>query len=397
MKNDTLRGRLGTHSTKEIALSLSAILLVALVFASCGASTNIKTANSVIVKVGTAQNGRIEKSVDVSGVFAPSKTFSIYSKLSGQAMAVMADVGDTVKEGQVLIQIDAKELNAQLQVAQAAVHSVKDQTSQAETSLETAKSNMDLAQITFDRAQTLFDAKVVPQSQLDDAQNKLTQTKMAYETESKRLQTLRGSGLAQAEAQENLIQVQITNSIITSPISGVLINRNINRGEVVPIGSPLMTIADISTLKLQGNVSQDTLPFLGLGMKVPVTVDGFQGEGIMGTITQIGPMAAATGQYFPVVVSVTNTGGLLAGMTASGQLDLRGPEGLVIPTLAVVSANGFKAVFVIHSGRVERRSVDLGLSNDHEVQVRKGLASGENVAVANANMLRDGMTVTTVR
>ena len=137
--------------------------------------------------------------------------------------------------------------------------------------METARLNLDMAQRAYDRTKTLLDTKVVTQSQLDDAQTKLDLAKNAYENANRQYQTVSGSGVAQAEAQANFIRVQISNSTITSPISGVVTNRNINPGEITSTSSPLMSIADTATLKLQGNVSQEDIVHLSVGR---------QGEGV---------------------------------------------------------------------------------------------------------------------
>ena len=110
---------------------------------------------------------------------------------------------------------------------------------QVKSGMETARLNLEMAQRSYERTKTMLDSKVVTQSQLDDAQTKLDLAKAAYETASRQYQTVSGSGLAQAQAQVNFIKVQISNSTITSPISGIVTNRNINPGEITSMSSPL--------------------------------------------------------------------------------------------------------------------------------------------------------------
>ena len=203
-----------------------------------------------------------------------------------------------------------------------------------------------------------------------------------------------GSGLAQAEAQVNFIRVQISNSTITSPINGIVTNRNINPGEITSMSTPLMSIADTATLKLQGNVSQEDVVHLSVGQKVKVTVDAIQGKEFAGRIEQVGPIAAATGQYFPVVVSLTNDGRLLAGMTAKASLTLAGAQGIIVPLTAVGDGEDGRAfVFVVSDGKVHRRVVTLGMRNGGEVQVLSGLSSGDTIAISNVAALQEGMEV----
>ncbi len=202
-----------------------------------------------------------------------------------------------------------------------------------------------------------------------------------------------GSGLAQAEAQENYIRVQISNSTITSPISGIVTNRNVNPGEIAPLSAPLMAIADTSTLKLQGNVPQEAVVLLAVGDKVTVSVDGISGPGYAGTITQVGPIGAATGQYFPVAVSLDNDGRLLAGMTAKAALSLTSSEGVIVPVSALFSLDGKEFLYVIADGKAQKRALSLGAQSGPEAQILSGVAAGEAVAVSNIGLLQDGMEV----
>lgn len=351
-------------------------------------------ADRVTVAAALARSGQISKAVAISGVLTPNKSVSIFSKVSGQVQTVGAEAGDRVSAGQLLVQIDTKELNAQLQQAQAAVQAVRDQADQAQIGIASARSNLDIAQKSSDRARTLFDSGAASQSQLDDARNKLDQASNAYANANKLYQTASGSGLAQAEAAAHLIQVEIGNGTIASPIDGAVSSRSIDPGGMASTNASLMTVADTSVLKLQGSVIQDAVPLLALGQKASVIVDALPGQSFEGQITQIGPVASATGQYFPVVISLKNPGVLLAGMTARVNFNLTGPSGVIVPLSAVLSEGGSDYVYVVNAGSAHRRQVTLGLRGASDVQVVLGVQTGERVATSNVSMLRDGMAVT---
>ncbi|MGO9308638.1 MAG: efflux RND transporter periplasmic adaptor subunit [Spirochaetia bacterium] len=349
----------------------------------------------VSVKTAQAHPGRIVRTVEFSGVLVPNHTVNIFAKLAGIATEVTEDVGDRVRSGQLLVQIDTKELNAQLAVAEAAAQGVRDQAVQAKNGMETARLNLEMAQRSFDRTKTLLDTKVVTQSQLDDAQTKLDLAKTASDNADRQYQTVTGSSLAQAEAQVNFIKVQISNSTITSPISGIVTNRNINPGEITSMNTPLLSIADVATLKLQGNVSQEDVVRIPVGGRVTVVVDALSTNTYPGQVEQVGPIAAATGQYFPVVVSLKNDGKLLAGMTAKASFTWTSADGIIIPLSAVQdNQNGRASVFVLAEGRVHARNVVLGSRSDSEVQVVSGLSASDPVAISNVSALADGMEVT---
>ncbi|WP_338824187.1 Macrolide export protein MacA [Moorella humiferrea] len=385
------------------------LLVLFLAGGAAGCGTGSGDGGQVSVKTATAAKGKLEATLELSGALAPARVANVVTKLAGQVLAVKADVGDRVQAGQVLVEIDTKELQAQLQQAEAAVDSVREQAEQARLGMEAAevavanaKVALDAAQKYYDRIKALVDAGAASQSQLDDAQTKLDQAKNGYaaagkqyEVARKQYETASGAGLAQAEAAVNTIKVNMSNAVITSPITGVITNRNINPGEMAAPTSPqpLLVIADTATLKLQGTVGQEAVPLLAVGQKVTVTLDALPGREFTGTVTQVGPVAAATGQRFPVEVSLANPGELKAGMTARAVFKLTAPEGVVVPLAAVRTEGGGDYVFVVKDGKVERRPVTLGLKNEEQVMVLKGLEAGEQVAVTNVGVLQDGMAV----
>ncbi len=371
-----------------VAYSLVALLFLGL--AGCGSRTNDRI--SVVVKTATVEDAGFTQ--EITGTLVPARTVNIFSKLTGQVKSVLADVGDTVQAGRLLLQIDTRELNAQLRQAEAALQVVRDQAEQAEIAVETAKINLDLAQKTYDRIKMLADAGAVSQSQFDEAQNKLDLARKQYESAQKQYAIATGSALEQARAAVNTVQVQLSNGEITSPITGVVTNRNINPGEMAAPGVALLTLADTSSLKLQGTVSEALVPLLAVGQKVKVAVTVLPGKIFEGEIAQLGPVAATTGQYFPIEIKIKNPGELKAGMTARAVLRTGGERGIVVPQSAVKTGNGRSYVFVVKpDGTVKKRFVTLGPTNESQAVVVSGLKKGERVAVSNVRMLQDGMKV----
>lgn len=402
-----------------------ALVAVTLAFnaAACGMKPAQGAGERVPVKTAAAGRGQVQAVVEVTGSLLPARSANVTSKLAGQVGAVYVDVGDSVKAGQLLVQIDAKELRAQLQQAEASVEQVKEQAEQARINVETARLNKETAQLkieaarldldnvqkNYDRVKALVEAGAVPQSQLDEVETRLAQAQKQFEMALKQYELAgkqqegaekqyaiaTGPGLAQAEAAKNVILVQLANAEITSPLTGIVTNRYIHPGEVAGAGVPLLTIAETSTLKLQGTVSQEVVPLLAVGQKVPVAVDALPGKEFQGEVTQVGPLAASTGQRFPVEITVSNPGELRPGMTARATFHLLGPEGVVVPASALRYEGGETLVFVIdETGMARRRPVTVGWQNEEQATVFKGLSAGERVAVSNLDVLQDRMAVT---
>ncbi len=376
----------------NLALAAAVVGVSLLLLAACSG----KSSNLLTVTAAKAAQGTIDKTVEFSGALAPEQTVNVFPELAGHAVKVTVNVGDRVKAGELLVQIDTRQLQAELAEANAAVRSVEDQATKAKLGIETAKANLDLARTTYDRIQALYKSQAASKNQLDDTRNKLTLAQSAYENAQQSYDLLTGSSLAQAKAHVDLINVQLSNAMVTSPLSGVVTNRNVNPGELVGMRAPVMTIADTSILKLQGTVSQDIVPLLSLGGAVKVSVDGMPAVNLEGRIAQIGPVAAATGQYFPVVVQVKNDGKLLAGMTAMASFVASGPPGIVVPSSAIQRNGQDFYVYVVRNGVVHRTKVLVGLQNSSDSLITDGLAAGDEVATSNIGLLTDGAAVTVV-
>jgi len=379
---------------KIAVLPLTAALLAAASLATALAGcSGPKSTEPVAITSQAAARGRIVKDEELSGVLVPNKSLNIFPKLAGQARTVTVDIGDHVNQGQLLVEIDTKELNAQLSVAQAALATVRDQAAQAKIGIESARLNLDLAQKNYDRTKALFESKAVTQSALDDAQTRLELSRTAFDNAQHQFVTVGGSGVAQAEAQVNLIKVEISNSVITSPLTGTVTNKNINTGEMTSPAASLMTIADTRDLKFEGNASQNVVVLMKVGDSVKVSIDGMGGPGYEGKVTQVGPIAAATGQYFPVAIGILNDGKLLAGMTAKAEFRLTSHEGVVVPNSAILTDSGLNYVFVVSGGKVSRRNIQLGTRGPADSLVLSGLSVGDAVATSNLGMLQDGTEV----
>lgn len=331
------------------------------------------------VQTAAAEVKALSTNAEVSGVLIPKESVNLSAKISGKVAAANFEVGDTVMAGQTLVQLDTTEINAQLSVAQAAYSSAADQVKQAKIPLDSAATELK-------RMQTLFAEGAVSQLQLDQAQS-------AYDTAKAKYDGTSTSGLSQAKAAVDSASAQLANAKMVSPINGVVVTKNIHTGELATVGATLVSIADISELKLKGTISQELFPYLSLRQTVKLSIDAFAGKDYEGTISLLGPISVGTGTYFPIELSFENTGEITAGLSAHSIISIAGSDGIVVPASAVVKESGETYVFVIGDGVAVKRLVKTGLSNPDEVEITDGLLAGENVAVTNANILVDQMRV----
>lgn len=288
----------------------------------------------------------------VTGQLAPLRVVGVNAQANGALTAVRVEEGSRVRRGDVLAELDRRELEAQLQAAEA---------------------NLAVARSVAERSATLRQSQVITDVELERDQ----------------------AALISAEAAVSQLRTRISFTRVVSPIDGVVTQRFAQAGDVVGNNARLFTVADVSTLVAQLPVSELEVPLLEEGAAVDIRVDAL-GRGVPGRIRRIFPAADSVTRLVPVEVAVTNaTGmGLRPGFTVrvSLQLDER-DNALVVPTRAVLGAVGARSVFVIRDGRAERRPVRVGTDLDGRMEVLEGLQEGDSVITTGNALLRDGAMV----
>jgi RND family efflux transporter MFP subunit len=367
-------------------LAILAIALLASTAAGCAGHS------AVTVKTAVAAEQELVATVSLSGVLVPAQTADISSQIAGKVTGLNFQVGDSVKAGDILMQLNTETLNAQLEQAQASLQNAEAAVEAAKNQAAVAKINLDQAQRDYDRTRALFDAGAVSQSDLDNATDRLNTAEKQYDSATGPAIDQAQAAVSTARANIDNLNVQIGEATIRSPLDGVLASRNVDVGEVVSPGAAVMSVVDASSLKLKSTVTQDLLPLLSPGQAMDVTIDSYPGRAYKGTVTTIGPIAVSTGEIFPVEVTIKNDGHLMAGLTAHASAPVKA-SGIVVPSAAIVQGNGASFVFVINNGVASKRQVSTGLKTDQGTLILKGLAAGERVAVTNAGALTDQMPV----
>lgn len=352
------------------------------------------TVSGASVTAATVEKKTLDPMLTIEGVLAPVQTAVISSRISGQVESVSVATGDLVKAGQTLVTLDKRALAAQLNQAGAGLQTAKAGQEMAKGQLELAKITLDAAQKNYDRIKVLNESGAASQSQMDDASDKLSTARTQYNNAAGPSKSQAAASVSTAGANINNLQVQLDYTNLISPVNGIVTVQNAVIGETVSPGTSLVTVADISALKLKGMVSQDMLPVLKQGQTVKVTVGIYPDAPIAGTLTGIGPTAVGTGELFPIEISVPNDGRLLAGLTAAASIETQGRTGIVIPETAVVQESGKHYVYVIKDAVVTKTEIIPGLSHNREMEVLKGLTEGDSIAVTGAGSLKEGMKVT---
>jgi len=350
------------------------IALVLALLASCGKDepaappapppTSIPADELVTVEKGTIASGPV-----IAGTLEASRRATIVAELGGTVRSIGPELGDHVKKGQILAEIDPTALGQVEQSARAQVAS-------AEAELEVARRELE-------RSRALVEAGAIPQRDLEVARSQLAAKEAA---------------LANARAQLASASEQLGNATVRAPIHGVVARRAVSAGDVVTQGAALYEIIDPSSMRLSAAVPSDELAAVRRGTKVRFTVRGYPGEQFTGTIHYVAPSVDPQTRQIPILVEIPNPSQrLLAGLFAQGRVAAEKEEGLVIPTSAIDAEGQTPTVSRISDGVVERVPVEIGLRDPmtDRVLVTEGLAEGDQIVERVATAPPPGTRVTT--
>lgn len=305
------------------------------------------------VEVMLVERAAVSNTSLVTGQLEPLRVVSVNAQLAGALQELTVEEGATVRAGQVIAEVDARELEAQVAAAEA---------------------QATFARTTAERSAKLFAQQIITAAELERDQ----------------------AARVAADASVTQLRTRLGFAKIRSPITGVVTARFVQSGDIVGNNTRLFTIADLSTLVVRMPVSELEVARLRPGQDVALRVDALGGETVPGRVRRIFPAADSVSRLVPVEIAVAGASAarLRPGYTvrATIRLDTR-DDALVVPTRAVLGASGARSVFVVKDGLAERRAVRVGDDVDGKVEVFAGLNLGDTVIVAGNSLVREGGAV----
>lgn len=347
--------------------------------AQAAPETTAAMAPVIDVPVVTATLGAIESALEISGTLAPRSRVAIKPKLPGTLEQVLVDIGDPVKAGQTIATLDRREIDAQADASVAAV-------AVATAALESAEAALANALLERDRARNLFERGALPRQRLDGAE-----TAHRASVAQRNLAT---ANLAQANAALRRAREVQRNAIISSPVTGYVVERNYDAG-AMPGDKPIVVVADLRQMKLEAGVSELEAGRLRVGMKAHVSVQAKPGQAFTGQLAAIAPEVDERNRHFKIDVRVPNDDrALLSGMYATARIvEASSASALLVPRDAVTTKDGKPVVQKVQGDSVTAVEVVLGLSDGRHVQIVKGLAAGDTVLADARRPLATGAKV----
>ncbi|HET9449467.1 MAG TPA: efflux RND transporter periplasmic adaptor subunit, partial [Aggregicoccus sp.] len=291
----------------------------------------------------------------LSGTLRAREEATVRAQVGGPVQHTFAEQGQRVEEGALLARLAAPELGQAVQAARTGIH--------------TARHALEVAEADLARSEQLARSGVIPPRDLDRARLARAQAQ---------------AQLAQAQSALSAASEQSARTLVRAPFDGVVSERHARTGDIVQPGSPLFTVVDPSSLRLEASVPAEALSRLEVGTAVSFTVTGYAGRTFRGRIERINPVVdPATGQV-RIYAAVPNAGGdLLSGLYAQGRVVTEQREVLAAPVGAVDLRTSPPSVLRVAgqgpSGKVERVSVQLGLRDEaaEQVELRSGARDGD--------------------
>jgi RND family efflux transporter MFP subunit len=184
-------------------------------------------------------------------------------------------------------------------------------------------------------------------------------------------------------------------SVIAAPIDGYVAERTADLGEYVSPQQKVATIVRINPIRIRIDIPEQAIPAVQVGQSVSITTSAWPDKNFSGRLARIAPNVSANSRTLTVEAEIENSSGVLKpGQFATVRiLQPRPTSAVLIPARAVLSEAGVNRVFVVKDGHAEQRVVQTGQSEGDLIQIKTGVANGEQVATSNLEKLSDGMAV----
>jgi RND family efflux transporter MFP subunit len=390
--------------------AVAAVLAIALTAAGCSktdtAQARGRDASAKPVTVETVKQETMKRAVELVGTLAAVDQVTISSEADGKVSRILADLGDRVKAGQPLIQVDREKQQYNFDQQRASLEKALAQLGapdaqhlpDAEQTPDVQKAAADLAQArqAHDRASQLFKRTLVPQQTLDDAATALQSKQASYDLSLQNAKNLRAS-IQASEASMKLADRQLRDTEIRAPFDGIVEKRLVNLGELVKTQMPVMAIVRVDPLKVIAEIPEKMAPWITDGQPVQLHVDAYPERTFIGKVSRISPAVNTATRAFPFEALVPNQDATLKPGTfarvhiESGKIDTV----LTLPYSTMQYRYGVNRVFVVDGDKLAVRELKVGDRLGERIEIISGVKAGERVAATDVDKLTDGQKVAT--
>lgn len=363
------------------------------------------------VRIETISLQSVDEIYEAVGTVRAKNSSIVSVKVMGNIVAMKVREGDTVRAGQVLVEIDSREARIQAQKSgaglvetKAALDEVDRSIKAAESSQTAAEANRRLATSTFRRYQQLLDRHSISPQEFDEVRARRELADAEAETagrvrqslEAKRRQVLARIDQAKADVADS--QVYSSFSRIKAPINGIVVSRQADVGYMASPGAPLLTIESGSDYRLEAAVQESQINQIHLRDQVQVQIDALGQEELAGTVVEVIPVSDPASRTYLVKISVAPPSGnqqiIRSGLYGKARFITGQTQVITVPRQAIVERGQLTSVYVVDQlGMARMRLVKTGKTYNDRVEVLSGLKEGEQIVVDGVAAVNDGSRV----
>jgi RND family efflux transporter MFP subunit len=331
-------------------------------------AANEKTGKQARLTSAIAESRDIHFAINAAGEIGPADQVSVRPEVNGRILQLPVDIGDTVRKGDLLFQLDDRDLQ------------IEKESQQKE--IERAKLGIEQAERNYLRSQALYAEFLISKELFED-------TKTEYE--------LAKNTLGRSEKSMELVEDRLRKTRIVAPFDCTILTRPVSVGQAVSgsggfnSGTEVLTIANLTDMIINAHINQADVSRLSPKQEVDVQVEAVAGLKMIGKVERIAPQATIKNNIkgFAVRILLQNVDGRVRpGMTANIQIPVAAADDVVAVPLAAVfternpgTQQTERFVYVARKDRFERRPVEIGISDYFYAEVRKGLSPGEVVSL----------------
>jgi len=346
----------------------------------------------------------IGETVTVNGNLAAYDQTTVGVKVPGRLQTIGVDLGSVVRKGQVLAQLEPQDYQLRVQQAEASLSQARarlglspdgadDRVSAEETgTVRQAKAVLDDAKLKRDRAAKLVQQGITPRAEYDTVDSEYKVALSRYQDALEEIRNRQGV-LAQRRSEVALAKQQLADTIVYSPLDGVVQEKKASAGEYLAAGAPVVTVVRIDPLRLRVDVPERESHSVRMGQSVRVIVEG-DPESYLGYIKRLSPTISEQNRVLSVEADVRNNGRLRPGAFVKAEIVTNQTNTAVtVPPNALVTFAGIDKVIIVENGKAVEKTVTVGRRGSDWIEIKAGINTGQAVVLDPGN-LQSGQAVT---
>src|SRR5436305_261155 len=392
---------------KLLKIAMPALALSALLAgcggdpASAGAKRGEKAGNSPVreVRLANAQEGRLARTVAVSGTLAADEQAQLGFKVAGRLERMLVDIGTPVRQGQVVARLAPTDFELRVRQAETALQQARAQlglpadganevVDPARTAgVKQAAATLKQTQLARDRMTKLFEEQLIPRSDLDTVEANLGVAEGRYQEAVETART-RQALLSQRKSEWEIARQQLADSSLTAPFDGAIRERLVSPGDYLAAGTPVAVLVRMHPLRLKLAVPEREAAGIRKGQPVQLTVEGVPTRHT-GQVARISPAISEDNRTLMVEAEVPNTDhSLRPGAFARAEIVIQsGDLAVLVPASSVVTFAGIEKVVSVKDGKALEKKVRTGRHSGDQVEIVDGIKAGDPVIVQPGNIV----------